>query len=62
MTYKQIEASREVRLWIRDIVVPATVVALTTMANPQARQAIASIARNVKESITEKVKKIKEKK
>lgn len=38
MTYKQIEASREVR------------------------QAIASIARNAKESITEKVKKIKEKK
>ncbi len=59
MTYKHIEACREARLWIRDIVAPTTVVLLTVLANPQARQSIASIARNAKESITEKVKKIK---
>lgn len=38
MTYRQIEASREVRLWIRDIIVPAaTAVATVLYFNPELR-------------------------
>lgn len=60
MTYKQIEAAREVRLWIGQIVVPA-VVALGTVATiPEVRQAIAAKANQVKESIKRKpIKQVK---
>lgn len=35
MSYKQIEASREIRLWIGQIIVPAvTTVALVYLSNP----------------------------
>lgn len=38
MTYKQIETSREIRLWIRDIIVPAaTAVATIVYFNPELR-------------------------
>ena len=42
MTYKQIDASREVRLWIGQIIVPAITLAATTMAIPEVRQAVAA--------------------
>lgn len=57
MTYKQIEASRELRLWIGQIVVPALTLAATAMAIPEVRQAIAAKAENVKYSIERKMKK-----
>ena len=41
MTYKQIEASREARLWLGQIIVPALTFAATTLAIPEVRQAIA---------------------
>ena len=37
MTYKQIEASREMRLWIGQVIVPAAVVAVAIASNPQTR-------------------------
>lgn len=57
MTYKQIEASRELRLWIGQIVVPALTLAATTMAIPEVRQAIAAKAEDIKYSIERKMKK-----
>lgn len=56
MTYKQIEASREARLWIGQIIVPALTFAATTLAIPEVRQAIATKAVSVKQSIEQKIK------
>lgn len=57
MTYKQIEASREVRLWIGQIVVPAITLAATTLAIPEVRQAVAAKAKAVKTSIENNMRK-----
>lgn len=57
MTHKQIDAAREVRLWIGQIVVPALTLAATTMAIPEVRQAVAAKAKSVKQSIEQKFKK-----
>lgn len=39
MTYKQIEASRELRLWIGQVIVPAVSVTAVVLANPGVRDA-----------------------
>lgn len=57
MKRKNIEAAREIRLWIGQIVVPAVTLAASTMAIPEVRQAVASKARLVKRNIDEKLKK-----
>lgn len=51
MTYKQIEASREARLWIGQILAPAMALAVSTLAIPEVRQAVAAKAESVKNSI-----------
>ena len=56
MTYKQIEASREARLWLGQIIVPALTFAATTLAIPEVRQAIATKAMSVKQSIEQRMK------
>ena len=57
MTYKQIEASRELRLWIGQIIVPALTLAATAMAIPEVREAVAAKAEDIKYSIKQKIKK-----
>lgn len=57
MTYKQIEASREIRLWIGQVLVPAT--ALIVAISPDARKTIADKATSVKESIKNRFNKDK---
>lgn len=57
MTYKQIEASQEARLWIGQIVVPAVTAAVTVISIPEVREAIATKAKSVKQSIERKMKK-----
>jgi hypothetical protein len=57
MTRKTIDASREVRLWIGQIIIPAMTLAATTMAIPEVRQAVAAKANSVKQSIEKKFKK-----
>lgn len=56
MTYKQIEASREARLWIGQIVVPAASVVVATLSIPEVRQMMATKANSIKESILSKTK------
>ena len=51
MTYKQIEASREVRLWITQVLIPAFGVA---MMIPEAREAVVAKAKEVKDKTTSK--------
>ena len=39
ITYKQIEASRELRLWIGQVIVPTVSVTAVVLANPDVRRA-----------------------
>lgn len=55
MTYKQIEASREARLWIGQIIVPAATVVGSALAIPEVRQAVAAKAEEVKRTIKNKM-------
>lgn len=57
MTYKQIEASREVRLWIGQIIIPAATAFGIVMANPTVRQSIKKKAIDVKRKIQNKFSK-----
>jgi hypothetical protein len=56
MTYKQIEASREARLWIGQIVIPVVTLAMTSLAIPEVRQTVATKANQLKTSIETKLK------
>ena len=51
MTYKQIEQAREIRLWIRDILVPATLAATTVLSIPEVREAVSAKATEIKNKV-----------
>lgn len=53
MTYKQIEASREARLWLTQIVLPITAV---IMMVPETREAVMTKAKEMKKVIETKFK------
>ena len=57
MTYKQIETMREIRLWLGQIIVPATTAAVAALSIPEVRQAVAAKAESVKRSIENTMKK-----
>ena len=57
MTYKQIEASREMRLWIGQVIVPAAAAAIAIASNPNTRDYISKKYNNVKSRIQKKFKK-----
>ena len=48
MKYKHIEASREARLWLGQVIVPTVVGALAVMSNSEARFWIANKASTIK--------------
>lgn len=56
MTYKQIEASREARLWIGQVIVPVVTCVATVMAIPEVRQTIADKAKDLRDFIGRSVK------
>lgn len=57
MSYRRIEASREARLWLGQIVIPATSALMATLTIPEVRQAVAAKATQIKYSIESKMKK-----
>lgn len=58
MTYKQIETSREVRLWITQVIVPAMGMATALVATvPEFREAVVTKAKDVKNRIKYKIRK-----
>ena len=57
MTYKQIEASREMRLWIGQVIVPAAVAVVAIASNPQTRNYVSKKYNNVKSRIKKKFEK-----
>ena len=56
MTYKQIEASRERRLWATQIVIPAIALLTTTLVIPEVRQSIGEGFTKAKNKIKNKFK------
>ena len=54
MTYRQIETSREIRLWLGQVIIPAGVV---IMASPEARRMVVEKSNGLIRSIKNKVKK-----
>lgn len=61
MKRKNVEAAREVRLWIGQIIVPGVTVLASVMAIPEVRQAVAAKATELKLSIDQKVENLKKK-
>ena len=61
MTRKQIDASRERRLWLSQIIVPTltTVGALLTV--PEVRNGVCNTCTNLKNNVKEKLNKLKKK-
>lgn len=58
MTYKQIEASRETRLWITQVIVPALGMVTALAATvPEFRQAVVAKAKDVKDRIKYRTRK-----
>lgn len=54
MSYRQIEASREVRLWITQIVVPAVMTVGGLMLIPEIREPVLTKVSDVKDRIRAK--------
>ena len=54
MTYKQIEASREIRLWITQIIVPAAMTVGGLMLIPEVREPVVAKASEIKNKIRTK--------
>ncbi len=51
MTYKQIEASRELRLWIGQVIIPAISVSVVLLSNPDMRRVVAEKVESIKQKI-----------
>lgn len=54
MTRKQIDQSREIRLWVGQIVIPAFTLVATAMSIPEVRQKAMDKYHQVKQKITKK--------
>lgn len=54
LKYKHIEASREIRLWLGQVIIPGAMAFGMAMSNPQFKEAVTSKVRTVKESLKER--------
>lgn len=61
MTYKQIEASREARLWISQVVVPVVGAAMIAMTNPDIKNYVSDKFEKTKEKVNSQFSKIRKK-
>ncbi len=58
MTYRQLETSREARLWVTQVIMPTLVLTTTVvMATPELKAAVATKFKNVKAQIQNKLHK-----
>lgn len=60
MTRRQIDASRERRLWISQVLMPAITMAAGLMAIPEVRETVKAKATEAKIVIEDRIKKFKE--
>lgn len=57
MTYRQIETSREARLWVTQVIIPTLVLTTTVfMAKPELKEAAMTKFKNVKANIQNKLR------
>lgn len=56
MTYRQIEASREARLWISQVIVPIVTTAGAMMMVPEVRACVVDKATELKSKVKAKIK------
>ena len=57
MTYKQIEACREARLWFTQVIAPTLVITTVVMADPELKEAVTAKFNIVKAKIQNKLHK-----
>lgn len=57
MSYKKLQTMHEIRMWIKDIVIPLVTVGIVVASNPQVREAVGGKITNVKKVIKQKFKK-----
>ena len=57
MTYRQIESSRERRLWITQVVMPTVLVAAAILGNREVREDLKDKVTDIKEKIKAKINK-----
>lgn len=58
MTYKQIEASREARLWLTQVIVPTLALGTAVvMMNPELKEAVVTKYNDVKSTLKNKLHK-----
>ena len=57
MTYRQIESSRERRLWITQVVMPTALVAAAILGNREVREDLKDKVTDLKEKIKAKINK-----
>lgn len=53
MTYRQVETSREIRLWITQVIIPMFGIA---MMIPEAREAVVAKTKELKDTVKENFK------
>ena len=59
MTNRQIEASREARLWISQVIIPVVTIAGTALAIPEVRETVVTKVKSAKSFINKKIKQFK---
>ena len=59
MTYKQIEASREARLWFSQVIVPVVGAAMIAMTNPDVKEYVSDKFEKTKEKVNSQFSKLK---
>lgn len=60
-TTKHVMVAHEVRMWIKEIILPVGTVTIVLASNPQVREGVKTICKNVKESIKSKFSKFRKK-
>lgn len=61
MTRRQIDASRERRLWLGQVIVPTIVTLSTLFTVPEVRDGVRNTCTNLKNNVKEKLNKLKKK-
>lgn len=56
MSYKRIEASREARLWLGQIIIPVASTVVAALSIPEVRQMVATKANQIKSNIPSRIK------
>jgi archaellum component FlaG (FlaF/FlaG flagellin family) len=56
MSYKKLQTMHEIRMWIKEIIIPATAAGIIVASNPQVRQAVGNKVTEVKKAIKKKFK------